>query len=94
VAKPAVRLNPRFRAALKKLSDAEVARVEEALRVLPDCFGQPHLHAGISIRRLRKDVYECRPGLKLRLLVRARAQASEVFFVGSHDDVRAILRRF
>lgn len=92
MAKSTVLLSPRFFAALKNLSDADVARAEEALRVLPDCFGQPHLHAGISIRRLRKNVFECRAGLKLRLLFRANARALEVFFVGNHDEVRRLIR--
>ena len=92
MANPAVLLSPRFFAALKKLSDAEVTRVEEALRVLPDCFGQPHLHAGISIRRLRKNIFECRAGLKVRILFRANAQALDIFFVGNHDDVRRLIR--
>jgi hypothetical protein len=92
VAKPAVLLSPRFYAALKSLSDADMVRVEEALRALPDCFDQPHLHAGISIRRLRKNVFECRAGLKLRLLFRANARALEVFFVGNHDEVRRLIR--
>jgi mRNA-degrading endonuclease RelE of RelBE toxin-antitoxin system len=92
VAKPAVRLSPRFLAALKQLGAADVRRVEEALRVLPDCFGQPHVHTGISNRRLRKNIYECRAGLKARLLFRANAQALEIFFVGNHDEVRRIIR--
>ena len=92
MAKPTVLLSPRFLAALKRLSDTDVIRVEEALRVLPDCFGQPHLHAGISIRRLRKNVFECRAALKLRLLFRAKEQALEIFFVGNHDDVRRLIR--
>jgi hypothetical protein len=92
VAKPVILLNPRFLAAFKSLSDADMDRVEEALRVLPDCFGHPHLHAGISIRRLRKNVFECRAGLKIRLLFRVNAQALELFFVGSHDEVRRLIR--
>ena len=92
MAKPAVLLSPRFFASLKKLSDADVARAEEALRVLSDCFGKPHLHAGISIRRLRKNIFECRAGLKVRILFRANAQTLEIFFVGGHDDVRRLIR--
>ena len=92
VAEPAILLSPRFFAALKKLSDADAARTEEALRALPGCFGQPHRHAGISIRRLRHNVFECRAGLKIRLLFRAKAQVLEVFFVGSHDEVRRLIR--
>jgi mRNA-degrading endonuclease RelE of RelBE toxin-antitoxin system len=92
MAKPAVLLSPRFLAALKKLSDADLNRAEEALRLLPDCFGQPHLHAGISIRRLRKNVFECRASLKVRILFRANAQTLDMFFVGNHDAVRRLIR--
>ena len=92
MAKPAILLNPRFLAALKNLSDVDVNRVEEALRVLPDCFGQPHRHAGISIRRMKKNIFECRASLKIRLLFRANERALEIFFVGGHDDVRRLIR--
>ena len=94
MAKPAILLGPRFLAALKNLNGTELTRVEEALRVLPGCFGQPHVHAGISIRRLRKNIFECRAGLKIRILFRPNAQALEVFFVGNHDEVRRLLREF
>jgi hypothetical protein len=92
VAKPAVLLSPRFLASVKRLSFADAIQVEKALQALPDCFGQPHLHAGISIRRLKKNIFECRAGLKVRLLFRAHAQGLEVFFVGNHDDVRRLIR--
>ncbi len=81
-----------YSAALKKLSDDDVTRVEEALRLLPACFGQPHIHAGISIRRIRKNVFECRAGLRVHLLFRGNAQALEVFFVGNHDHLRRLIR--
>ena len=88
---PAVLLSPRFYAALKHLSAADFARVETALQVIPDCFGHPHTHSGISIRRLRKNIFECRAGLKLRLLFRQNGEALEFFFVGSHDNVRRVI---
>jgi len=94
VAKPAILLNPRFHAGLNKLGNAEVERVEAALRVIPDCFGRPHVHSGISIRRLRKNVFECRAGLKLRLLFRENKGRLEFFLVGDHDEVQAWLRNF
>jgi hypothetical protein len=92
VARPIVLLGTRFRAALKDLSDAELVRVEEALRLMPECFGQPHLHSGLSIRRLKKNVFECRAGLGLRLLFREKGSALEFFFVGDHDAVRRLVR--
>jgi hypothetical protein len=92
VPEPAILLGPRFRAALKNLNDADLARVEAALQVIPDCFGHPHAHSGISIRRLRKNVFECRAGLKLRLLFRQNAGALEFFFVGDHDEIRRMIQ--
>ena len=76
------------------MGDAEVERVEAALRVIPDCFGRPHAHSGISIRRLRKNVFEGRAGLKLRLLFRENKACLEFFLVGDHDEVQAWLRNF
>ena len=94
VAKPAILLGSRFRAALNHLSGADLERVEAVLQVIPDCFGRPHVHSGISIRRLRKNVFECRAGLKLRLLFRENKGALEFFLVGDHDEVKAWLRGF
>ncbi len=92
MARPAVVFSPRFFASLNNLSEADVTKVEEALRVLPNCFGQPHLHAGISIRRLRNNIFECRAGLKIRLLFRAGPLSLDVFFVGNHGQVRRVIR--
>ena len=92
MAKPAIVLSARFQAALESLSEADFARVESAFQAIPDCFGQPHTHSGISIRRLRKNVFECRAGSKVRLLFRHNAGAFEFFFAGNHDEVRRIIQ--
>lgn len=92
MASRAVLLSPRFQAALKNLNSADLVRVEDALRGVPDIFGKPHVHAGLSIRRLRKNIYECRAGLKLRLLFRATTDALEFFFVGDHNSVQRLIR--
>ena len=94
MAKPAIFLSARFQAALENLSDADFARVESALQAIPDCFGHPHAHSGISIRRLRNNIFECRAGLKLRLLFRQNAGALEFFLVGSHDEIRRFIQGF
>ena len=92
MAKPVILLSTRFRAALENLNDADFARVEAALNAVPDCFGHPHTHAGISIRRLRKNIFECRAGLGLRLLFRQNGSALEFFFAGNHDEVRRLIQ--
>jgi hypothetical protein len=92
VPKPIVLLSPRFHGSLKRLSDADFARVEAALQVVADCFGHPHAHSGISIRRLRNNIFECRAGLKLRLLFQHHGNTLEFFFAGNHDDVRRLIQ--
>ena len=92
MAKPAIVLSARFHVALESLSEADLARVESALQAIPDCFGHPHTHSGISIRRLKKNIFECRAGLKVRLLFRHNAGALEFSFVGSHDEARRIIQ--
>ncbi len=92
MAELAILLTARFQSALKHLNDADFARVESALQSVPGCFGRPHAHSGISIRRLRKNVFECRAGLKVRLLFRESGGALEFFFVGNHDEVRRLIQ--
>jgi hypothetical protein len=41
---------------------------------------------------LRKNIFECRAGLKVRLLFRHNAGALEFFFAGSHNEVRRIIQ--
>ena len=91
MANPAILLSPRFHAALKNMSDTDIARIEETLQIIPDCFGKPHVHGGISIRRMRKNIFECRAGLRMRLLFRKNAGTLEFFFVGNHDSVRRVI---
>ena len=89
---PAVLLSPSFNAAIRRLSDADFDRFEATLQAIPDCFGHPHAHSGISIRRLRKNIFECRAGLKVRLLFRQNGEALEFFFAGNHDDIRRVIQ--
>jgi hypothetical protein len=92
VPKPAILHGPRFQKALNQLSDADIIRVESALQAIPDCFGRPHPHSGISIRRLRKNIFECRVGLRLRLLFRENRGTLEFFFIGNHDEIRRLIQ--
>ena len=63
-------------------------RIAEAQRVM----GQPHLHRGAGVRKLRDDWYEARVGLKLRLVFENCADALVFEFLGDHDDVKQFLK--
>jgi hypothetical protein len=87
-------LHPKLGRRLQKLSPGEFVAVESALEQLRQGFGQPHLHSGLGVRRLRRKLYECRAGLDLRILFWAQSGAVTAFDVMTHDEVRAFLRSF
>ena len=85
-------LSKGFRARVRELPKArrrEIARVIDGLR---DGFGIPHLHSGLGIRRLKADYFECRVGLRLRLVFRARRGVLHFITAGNHDEVEAFLK--
>jgi len=87
-------LHPRLRKRLKKLPATEREQIAESLRALADGFGRPHLHAGIGIRRLRKDLFECRAGLHWRIVFFAEKGLLTAYDVMTHDEIKAWLRSF
>ena len=77
---------------LRALPPRERADVVLKLLELGETFGQPHQHAGIGIRKLRADLFECRVGPALRVLFRVSPDALIIRFVGTHDEVQKHLR--
>lgn len=63
-------------------------RIAEAQRSI----GQPHLHRGVGLRKLRDDYYEIRVGLKLRLVFENTSEALVFECMGDHNDVRRFIR--
>ena len=62
-----------------------------ALCELAETFGKPHLHGGLSIRKLTKRTFELRGNIDLRFLFHNRPNDLFVSFLGNHDEVRAAL---
>ena len=54
----------------------------------------PHAHRGAGIRRLRKDVFECRVNLDTRLAFVCVVQEGELVFfaMGDHDEIQNLIR--
>lgn len=84
-----VETTQRFR---RSIPEGHHAAVMEALSAMYDGFGKPHVHSGLSIRKLAKDLYECRTELDLRLVFEARKGSLTFDFSGNHDAVRAYLK--
>lgn len=77
---------------LAELPRAERAECMLALCELTQAFGRPHLHSGLGIRKLTKNVFECRGNLKLRFLFFDRASDIYVWLLGDHNEVQVALR--
>ncbi len=63
-----------------------------ALCELAEAFGKPHVHTGLSIRKLTKRTFELRGNLDLRFLFHNRPSDLYVSFLGNHDQVRSALK--
>lgn len=82
----------RFRDEARLLADDQFDRLEEALGQLPTAFGQPHLHSGLGIRRLKGNYFEFRVGRDLRVVFTLEGSTAILRMVGNHDKVRAFLK--
>jgi len=82
-----------FVRSLSRRSDSELKQVAEAMKATASAFGHPHTHAGVDIRRLGRNLFECRVGLDLRLLFKCELGTLVFVYSGNHDDTQAYLRR-
>ena len=79
---------PRF---LKSIPAAQRAEVLAAMKAAGVAYGQPHVHAGLGLRRIRPFM-ECRCGLDLRLIFQREGQALVFHLCGTHDEVESFLK--
>ncbi|MCW5549817.1 MAG: hypothetical protein KIT44_12705 [Opitutaceae bacterium] len=79
---------PRF---LNSIPAARRAEVLAAMKAAGEAYGQPHLHAGVGLRRIRPFM-ECRCGLDLRLVLQREKDALVFHLCGTHDEVGAFLK--
>ena len=91
-----IKLTERCLKHLGKLSTEDRVTVNEALRSVLDAWGAPHAHHGSGIRKLGSKLFECRAGLRLRLLFQPNAREREVIFfeMGNHDEIRRLLGKW
>ena len=82
----------RFKTCLREAASAELMAVERACRHAEAAFGHPHRHAGVGLRRLGRNLFECRVNVHQRLVFSRRADALVFDFAGTHDEVQAYIR--
>lgn len=85
-------LHPRFVKRVGRLGRADRNLIAGSLRALVDGFGRPHLHSGLGIRRLRKDLFECRAGLQWRIVFLAEMGLVTAYDLMTHDEIKAWLK--
>ncbi|HVU07382.1 MAG TPA: hypothetical protein VHG89_02430 [Verrucomicrobiae bacterium] len=66
--------------------------VSDTIKLVCEGFGNPHLHSGLSIRKLDKQLFECRTDLNWRLVFEADKNVLLFDFAGDHDEVQNYLR--
>jgi hypothetical protein len=88
-----VALTERFQRAVRGLDARQRAALFEAILSLPRALGAPHSHAGLGLRKLHASgIWEARVGLGLRVVFALEPNLLSLVSVGSHDDVRRLLR--
>ena len=87
-----IELSAEFRKAIRALSKGQRRHVGQVLNGIQAGFGQPHSHSGLGIRRLRKNYFECRAGLKLRLVFRGERGVLTFTAAGDHDEIHRLLK--
>jgi len=85
-------LSEPFRSAVRRLPKTRRRDVARAINAARDGFGSPHLHSGLGIRRLRRNYFECRVSLQLRLVFRADRGLLLFLTAGNHNHVRNFLK--
>jgi mRNA-degrading endonuclease RelE of RelBE toxin-antitoxin system len=88
----AIEIDPDLIAQLRLLSKADRRKVGGAIESVRGNWGRPHLHGGAGIRRLGSGLYECRVGLRSRLLFQSLGTSLYFHFLGDHDAVQKFLR--
>ena len=83
---------PSYLRSLKKFSAGENAEINAAIHLLPQAMGKPHVHSGLSIRKLGRSIFEIRAGLETRILFARESGDIVLVFAGNHNQVRTWLK--
>lgn len=87
-----VELTPELTTVIRRLPKRQRQHVGEVITAVRDGFGTPHLHSGLGIRRLRDSLFEGRVGPKLRLAFDAEPGVLSFTDLGTHDEIRKLLK--
>ncbi len=86
-------LSSRFQKQIRDLPESLVEELDVAARQVLECFGRPHLHQGLGIRKLHSQgVYEFRVGRRWRVIfTRPTKDVLMLHLMGDHRAVQHFL---
>ena len=85
---------PSFDRSVKSLPPEMKRDVKELCIALIDVLsGERELSAGMGLKNLRKNFWEIRKGLKLRILFRWHTDHVEFILAGTHEEIKRFLKR-
>lgn len=87
-----VDLSKPFRDGVRGFDKRRRREIASAIDAVSDGFGTPHLHSGLGVRRLRRNYFECRASLQIRLIFRAERGMLHFLTLGNHDEIRKFLK--
>jgi mRNA-degrading endonuclease RelE of RelBE toxin-antitoxin system len=77
---------------VKAMSREERRIIGQAISDIQEAFGNPHIHSGLGVRKLRTRLYEARTDLGQRLLFEERPATLFFFKMGDHNEIRKFLK--
>jgi hypothetical protein len=87
-----IELTPELRTAIRSLPKRQRKHIGDVITAVRDGFGTSHLHSGLGIRRLGGTLFECRVGLKLRLVFDAEPGVLSFADLAPHDEIRKLMK--
>jgi hypothetical protein len=88
-----IALTERFQSDVLSLEPESRGAVFQLMLSLPKALGQPHVHAGLGMRKIHPSgIWEARVGLGLRVVFTLAEGTLTLVRVGRHDDIRRFLR--
>ena len=81
-----------FRTEVKTLQKEAQLAIEQAITEVQRSFGNPPIHSGIGMRKLRPSLYEARTELGERLLFEDRKESLFFFKIGNHKEIQNYLK--
>lgn len=84
---------PSFDKSVKNLSSKNKKEIKELCFSLIDVLsGQSSLPGGFGLKNLRRNFWEIRKGLKLRIIFLWQGDSIEFILAGTHDDIKRFLK--